>query len=130
MEKKLYIEIECGEEAYYYTLQEGLKLMNSEFRRIESEKKDFDGCPYSWDFKWMTEEEFAELTEGNVDRPDMSDEPDPVTYPLTAKQISDLFQAGEDHGYDLLHDSQNGKITDSPDKATYLKQHFNIDIKS
>src|SRR5688572_11031727 len=128
MEKKLYIEIECGEEAYYYTLQEGLKLMNSEFRRIESEKKDFDGCPYSWDFKWMTEEEFAELTEGNVDRPDMSDEPDPVTYPLTAKQLSDLYNAGATDNKNFCGLPSEFKQYMNENKATYLKEHFNIEI--
>ena len=49
------------------------------------------------------------------------------TYPLTAKQISDLWNAADNWrlrgGYDL-----NGKRL-MPDKTTYLKQHFNITIK-
>jgi hypothetical protein len=65
--KKLYVEITSGEESYYFTVEEALGLMAEEYARVKKEKKGLDRCPYEWDFKWLTEDEYNETQ--SVDKP-------------------------------------------------------------
>lgn len=46
------------------------------------------------------------------------------TYPFTAKQISDLFEAGFIRGRESLKTFH----PTAPDKAAYLKEHYGIDL--
>lgn len=50
-------------------------------------------------------------------------QPSEKTYPLTAKQISDIWDAGSIYG------RRRKNFKNVPDKATYLKEHFNIYIE-
>lgn len=95
--KKLYLEITAGEESYFFTLEEGLRMMSEEFKRINSEGKDFDGCPYEWDFKWMTEEDYAELSQ-SPDKPTYEPMPEKrkvVCYCGSLRVALDAFKKAE-----------------------------------
>lgn len=62
--KKLYVSITAGEETYYFTKAEGLRLLSEEFDRIERDKNDTGNeYGYEWDWHWMTEEEFNEVSD-------------------------------------------------------------------
>jgi len=61
MAKKLYVEIESGEESYIFTKEEAIQLINEEYKVIQDSKEDNKGCPLEIDFKWMEEEDYREM---------------------------------------------------------------------
>jgi hypothetical protein len=50
------------------------------------------------------------------------------TYPATAKQLSDLWDAAHEHGYEQYGCDYFSEINQLPDKQQYFKDKFNIDI--
>jgi hypothetical protein len=57
-----------------------------------------------------------------------NDEPIEKTYPLTARQISDLYNAGATDNMNFCGLPSEFKDYMNENKATYLKEHFNITL--
>lgn len=65
--ENLYVNITSGEENYYFTKDEAIKLLSWEFDRVAKEGRR-DELGFQWDFVWLTEEDYAEMS-NDPDKP-------------------------------------------------------------
>lgn len=108
--KKLFIEIASGEESYYFTVAEALQLLKEESDRVAREKRE-DELPFIFGFRFMTDEDFAELSE-NPDRPAIT--------PAPAQGVEEAILALQKAIQMAEHDSEDPLATSWPEQTGVL----------